>query len=53
MNGQSTTHALAPGDKEKGAIFDRFGVFNMQWANSKWCDVYLDDLEYTVSSDQR
>ena len=41
-----------PGDKEKGAIFDRFGVFNMQWANSKWCDVYLDDLEYTVAANQ-
>ncbi len=45
------TKALAKGEKEKGALFDRFGVFNMQWANSKWCDVYLDDLTYTVSAD--
>ncbi len=32
------------------ATFDRFGIFNLQGANSKWCDVYLDDLTYTVGA---
>jgi hypothetical protein len=31
-----------------GALLNRFGLFNLQWANSKWCEVYLDDLSYTV-----
>ena len=53
MNNQTALFPLPPGTKEKGAILDRFGVFNMQWANSKWCDVYLDDLEYTVSEDHQ
>jgi hypothetical protein len=30
---------------------NRFGVFNLQWANSKWCEIYLDDTSYTVSLD--
>jgi len=40
---------LSTCDKAKGALLDRFGVFDLQWANSKWCDVFLDDLTYTVS----
>ncbi len=51
IGSQRVTKALKEGEKGKGALFDRFGVFNMQWANSKWCDVYLDDLTYTVSAD--
>jgi hypothetical protein len=47
LGGESVTHPLREGDKEVGALLDRFGVFNMQWANSKWCEVYLDDLSYT------
>jgi len=50
MNNQSVTRPMAPGDKEKGAFFDRFGVFNLPWANSKHCTVFLDDLVYTVST---
>jgi hypothetical protein len=48
LNAQSITHALREGDKAKGALMDRFGLFNMQWANSKWCEVYFDDLSYTA-----
>jgi hypothetical protein len=51
IGGQSVTTPLAEGDKQIGAVLDRFGVFNMQWANSKWCEVYLDDLTYTVGLD--
>ena len=50
MNNQSVTRPLSPGDKEKGAFLDRFGVFNLPWANSKHCVVYLDDLIYTATS---
>ncbi len=50
INGQSVTRPLAEGDKAKGAILDRFGVFNLPWANSKHCVVYLDDLVYTSSA---
>ncbi len=53
LNGKSMTMRLRPGDKAKGTTFDRFGVFNMQWANSKWCEVYLDDLRYTVAEGAR
>jgi hypothetical protein len=45
------TLPLREGDRAVGATLDRFGVFNMQWANGKWCDVYLDDLTYTASRD--
>ncbi len=48
MGDQTVTAALQPGDKERGATFDRFGLCNMQWANSKWCEVYFDDMSYTV-----
>ena len=49
--GKSVTLPLQEGDKAIGARLNRFGVFNLQWANSKWCDVYFDDLTYTVSID--
>jgi hypothetical protein len=51
MNGQTVTQPLAEGDKEKGATFDRFGVFNLGWANSKHCVVWLDDITYTVAEE--
>jgi hypothetical protein len=53
LNGQNVILRLKPEDRAKGAIFDRFGVFNMQWANSKWCEVYLDDLRYTIAERTR
>jgi hypothetical protein len=53
INNQKLTTPLAPGDKQRGAILDRFGVFNLPWANSKHCVVYLDDLTYTVAAENR
>jgi hypothetical protein len=49
LGGKSVTLPLRAGDKAVGALLNRFGLFNLQWANSKWCEVYLDDLSYTVS----
>jgi hypothetical protein len=53
IGGQRIVKTLPPGEKARGAVLDRFGVFNMQWANSKWCDVYLDDLTYTTAIEPR
>lgn len=39
--------ALDPQHKAKGAIFDRFGLFNVQ-AGGHHVEVYLDDLSYTA-----
>ncbi|MEW6160784.1 MAG: hypothetical protein AB1813_25425 [Verrucomicrobiota bacterium] len=50
LGNRMVTRAFRDGDKAKGALLDRFGVCNLQWANSKWCDVYLDDLNYTVEA---
>jgi hypothetical protein len=50
MNGQKLQHVLAEVDRQKGATLDRFGVFNLAWANSKHCVVYLDDLTYTAEA---
>jgi hypothetical protein len=41
---QTQKLALAPGLKERGAVFDRFGFFNLQ-SGGHWVEVYLDDLE--------
>jgi hypothetical protein len=49
LSGKSVNLPLREGDKAINAVLDRFGTFNMQWANSKWCEIYLDDLTYTVS----
>lgn len=51
LGGKSVSLPLRAGDKEVGALLNRFGILNMQWANSKWCEVYLDDVSYTVSAD--
>jgi len=45
---RSGTLELPAGAKEEGAILNRFGIFNMQDNNGKHCEVYLDDLVYTV-----
>ncbi len=44
---QMQTVPLAPGGRKRGAVMDRFGMFNMQDNNGKDCLVYLDDLRYT------
>lgn len=37
---------LRPGDKARGATFDRFGLFNHQ-TGGNYVYVYLDDITYT------
>ena len=46
LDDHDQTMFLAEGDRERGATFDRFGLFNMQ--SGGWhVEVYVDDLEYT------
>jgi hypothetical protein len=40
------TMNLAPGDRATGAVFDRFGIFNMQ-SGGHAVEIYLDDVTYT------
>ncbi len=47
LGDQSFTLPLKVGEKEQGAVMNRFGIFNMQDNNGKYCEVYLDDIEYT------
>jgi hypothetical protein len=47
INGQATTATLEDGARKQGATLNRFGVFNLGWANSKHCVVWLDDITYT------
>jgi hypothetical protein len=42
----SDTMNLAPGDRDKGATFDRFGIFNMQ-SGGHGVEIYIDDVTYT------
>ncbi len=44
---QSFTLPLKSGEKEQGAVMNRFGIFNMQDNNGKYCEVYLDDIEFS------
>jgi len=41
---------LAPGDKETGAHFDRFGLVT-PWIDGNGQHVYFDDLSYTCDQD--
>ena len=43
---QTGTMNLAPGDRAKGAVFDRFGIFNMQ-SGGHGVEIYLDEVSYT------
>jgi hypothetical protein len=52
MNNQSCSMLLEKGDRQKSATFDRFGVVNLSWANSKHCEIYVDDLTYTASASE-
>ena len=47
LGDQVQTLNLAEGAREDGASLNRFGVFNLQDNNGKYCDAYLDDLEFT------
>lgn len=46
---RSITLPLQPGDRKRGAVMNRFGVFNMQDNNGKECLSYLDNLSYTTA----
>lgn len=47
LGDQSVTLALKAGDKAKGAIFDRFGLFTGHRGGS-YVRIYFDDLKYTA-----
>jgi hypothetical protein len=49
LDGESVTLNLAPGDKEAGAVFDRFGVLNWQSPGGHFMEIYWDDVSYTVN----
>lgn len=46
FDGQTDTMDLAPGDRARGASFDRFGTFNLQ-SGGHGVELYLDDLSYS------
>ena len=46
FDGKQQSLPLRPGDKVRGATFDRFGLFNYQ-TGGNYVIVYFDDLSYT------
>ncbi len=44
---ESVTLPLKPGDKERGATFDRFGLFTTHIGGS-YVKIYFDDISYTT-----
>jgi hypothetical protein len=46
FDGKDQSLPLRPGDKQRGATFDRFGLFNLQSGGNS-VSVYFDDLTYT------
>jgi hypothetical protein len=50
LDDQSETLNLKPGAREEGAVLNRFGVFNAQGNNGKFCVVYMDDVEFTAQA---
>ncbi len=46
FDGESDTLELRPGDRQRGARFDRFGIFNLQ-SGGHAVEIYLDDLTFT------
>ena len=49
FDGHVQTLTLTPKQRADGAVFDRFGLFNLQEGGQD-VEVYLDDLTYTVAS---
>ncbi|REK06066.1 MAG: hypothetical protein DWQ37_22760 [Planctomycetota bacterium] len=47
FDGQTDTFDLQPGDRAKGAAFDRFGIFNMQ-SGGHAVEIYLDDVSFSA-----
>ena len=50
LDDESETLNLKPGEREEGAVLNRFGIFNHQSANGKYCVVYMDDVEFTATA---
>jgi hypothetical protein len=48
----SVTLELKPGDKAKGATFDRFGLFTTH-RGGNFVKIYFDDIKYTASAAER
>ncbi|MFO1020813.1 MAG: hypothetical protein U0903_08975 [Planctomycetales bacterium] len=46
FDGASRKFALRPGDRARGATFDRFGMFNLQ-AGGHHVQVWIDELQFT------
>lgn len=46
LDGVSDAIELRPGDRQRGAKFDRFGIFNLQ-SGGHAVETYLDDLRFT------
>ena len=46
FDGQRHVLPLSPGDQQRGAVFDRFGIFNMQ-SGGHHVELLLDDVSYT------
>ena len=46
LDDETLTLDLRPGDRQRGATFDRFGLFNVQ-AGGHFVEVYVDDVAYT------
>jgi hypothetical protein len=49
LDGDLQTYDLQTGEKQSGATFDRFGLFNMQ-TGGHYVFLYLDDLTYSKST---
>jgi len=52
LGDESVTLLLKDGDKQKGARFDRFGLFTAHRGGS-YLKIYFDDLRYTAGPLER
>jgi len=50
LGDQKTALPLSHEQRADGAYLNRFGLFNTQSNNGKFCEVYLDDIEFTVEA---
>ena len=50
LDGRTSSRDLAPGVKQSGTVFDRFGIVT-SWIDGNAQEVYLDDLQYTYRQD--
>lgn len=51
LDKQSAINVLPPGAKQVGADLDHFGLIAMQQGNGKYSEIYIDDIEYTVTGE--